>query len=247
MQKILVVSDNARLVEFFRLECEAQSISKNFEIDYRYSSRNTSPEPLIQIGMVGIDLKDKNTVETVIKEYFVIFSLHCKQIFPAKIVESIVCINLHPGLNPFNRGWFPQVFSIINKKPIGATLHLMDCLIDHGQILDQIEVAYDIVDTSLTLYEKVYGAEKLLIKKNLYRLLSKSFTGFLPQGEGNYNGIKDFNALCKLDLDSIGSLGNHIDLLRALTHGGYKNAYFYDGDGAKIYVKISLERESSGV
>ena len=66
-----------------------------------------------------------------------------------------------------------------------------------------------------------------------------------PSDEGNINYKRDYNELCKLDLNSTGTLREHINLLRALTHGDYNNAYFED-ENDKIFVKISLERQRNG-
>ena len=38
-------------------------------------------------------------------------------------------------------------------------------------------------------------------------------------------------------------MGEHIDLLRALSHGDFKNAYFLDNKNEKIRVKIELKKE----
>jgi len=40
-------------------------------------------------------------------------------------------------------------------------------------------------------------------------------------------------------------LAEHIDLLRALTHGGFNNAYFIDDKGKKIFVRLSLEKDKA--
>jgi hypothetical protein len=56
--------------------------------------------------------------------------------------------------------------------------------------------------------------------------------------------MKDFNALCKLEIEKQQTIGETIDLLRALTHGEYKNAYFFDpNSGKRIFVSISLETD----
>ena len=39
-----------------------------------------------------------------------------------------------------------------------------------------------------------------------------------------------------------GTLKEHIDLLRATTFDGYRNAYFLDKDNNKIYVSITLDK-----
>src|SRR5690349_163732 len=65
----------------------------------------------------------------------VVISLHSKQIFPPGLVSGARCVNVHPGLNPFNRGWTPHVFSLVNGLPAGATIHEIDAEIDHGAII----------------------------------------------------------------------------------------------------------------
>ena len=136
MKKVLVISDNPLLTHFFQKECELQKIEDSAVIQYRYSPVNRNPSPMIALGAVPIDLKDKQALSCITNNYNLIISLHCKQIFPSNLVKSITCINIHPGYNPYNRGWFPQVFSIINSKPIGATIHVMDENIDHGPIIE---------------------------------------------------------------------------------------------------------------
>lgn len=244
MKKVLVVSDNSRLVKFFRREFLLQGLNKSFDVEYRYSSVNKNPDDLIELGLMPIDIKDVDTIEKVVNNYRLVISLHCKQIFPPNLVSQVTCINVHPGLNPYNRGWYPQVFSIINSKPVGATIHLIDSEIDHGRIIDQIEVNVRKVDTSLTLYDRVYESECYLLKKNLLKIMLLEFESWVPIVDGNYNGISEFKKICKLNLDSVDTLGAHLDLLRALSHGDFKNAYFIDKDtGKKIYISINLYEE----
>ena len=65
-----------------------------------------------------------------------------------------------------------------------------------------------------------------------------------PEQEGNVNLKKDFNDLCLLDMNKATTMGEAINYLRALTHGNYPNAFFVDSEtGAKVYVKISLQKE----
>ena len=63
----------------------------------------------------------------------------------------------------------------------------------------------------------------------------------MPFSEGNINLKKDFNALCAIDLEKTMTLKEAIDYLRAMTFTGYKNAFFYDERGNKVYVEINLE------
>ncbi len=92
-------------------------------------------------------------------KYKLVISAHCKKIFPPKLVNSFRCINIHPGLNPYNRGYYPQAFSLINKLPVGATIHEIDEKLDHGPIIFQEEVVIESIDTSFSLYNKIIKKE----------------------------------------------------------------------------------------
>ena len=239
-KKILVVSENAPLCKYLIRKVNEIQLKQEMLLDICYTAYNSQPKQMIEIGAKKINMKDPSTVEEISSTYDMVLSLHCKQIFPKSLIERVTCINFHPGYNPYNRGWYPQVFSLINGLPIGATIHVMDSEVDHGAIIDQAKVDISMQDTSLDLYEKVISVEKELIKKNIRSILEESFETFTPSSEGNYNGIKDFHSICALDLNHSGTLRDHINLLRATSHGTHKNAYFKDEHGNKVYVRISL-------
>jgi dTDP-4-amino-4,6-dideoxyglucose formyltransferase len=239
MKRLLVVSENVNLCQFLKSEICAQGLSTEWDTDFRYTSYNNDPKSMVEFGAKEINIKMSKTVNYIIENYDIVFSLHCKQIFPASLVEKTPCFNFHPGFNPYNRGWYPQSFSIINGLPIGATIHRMDADIDHGGIVAQQEVSIAPEDSSLNVYDKVIEAEKKLMKKHLLAILSDNVTLSSPKEEGNYNSIRDYKALCELDLENTSTLRSHINLLRALTHGEFRNAYFVEG-GKKYFVKISI-------
>ena len=242
-EKILVISENPELSLFFKQEIDSIRFEHPLQLEFRYTALCNSPQQMIVLGAREINVKDQNTINEIIDEYNLVFSLHCKQIFPQQLVENICCINFHPGFNPYNRGWFPQTFSIINNLPTGATIHLMDAGIDHGKIIAQQRVEIHTTDTSLEVYKKIIQAEKELIHRNIFNIIEGIFETSLPSSEGNYNSVKDYKKLCELNLDNVGSLKEHINLLRATTHGSYKNAYFCDNDGKKYFVRITIEED----
>ena len=189
-------------------------------------------------------LNIRENVDFLIRNYGLGFSCHSKQIFPKKLVDAVRCVNIHPGLNPHNRGWFPQVFSILNKKPAGATVHEMDEYVDHGGIIVQEEVAVEASDTSLSLYKKVVAKELALVSEHIERIVFEQYSLTAPSDEGNYNSVKDFHALCEIDLDKRLTMREAIDYLRAMSHPPYKNAFFLDERGRKVWVRIDLFLES---
>jgi len=239
MKKVLVISENSGLCIFLQEIWNKSDLKSKCSFDFRYTSYNENPQSMINIGASEINVKDEEVVEWIVNNYEIVFSLHCKQIFPPSLVSSVPCFNFHPGFNPHNRGWYPQAFSLINGLPIGATIHRMDEQIDHGGIIGQKEVTVSPEDTSLEVYNKVIEAEKELIKEHIINIIDENYTLHIPSEEGNYNGIKDYERLCQLDLGSVGTLENHIDLLRALTHGEFKNAFFVK-NGKKYFVKIAI-------
>lgn len=240
-QRLLVVSENQELSLFLKCELEKNLFEHPVKVDFRYTSFNLSPQQMIEIGAEKINVKDERTVNKVIESYDLVFSLHSKQIFPKRLVESVCCINFHPGLNPYNRGWYPQAFSIINGLPVGATIHLMDSEVDHGEIIAQKEVEVIISDTSLEVYRKIIDVEKKLIRENLFNIIQGVFKTTKPEKDGNYNRIKDYNALCELNLRSVATFAEHLNVLRATTHGNFKNAYFIDDRGKKYFIRVVIE------
>ncbi len=182
---------------------------------------------------------------SLIGKYDLVISAHCKKIFDKKLVDSIRIVNIHPGLNPFNRGMYPHIFSIINGLPTGATIHEVDEFIDNGDIIAQQEVEIFMHDDSRSLHERIMKLEMELFERHFDEILLGTYTKKKPQCEGNLNYKKDFSNLCNIDLKNYDSFENHINTLRALSYGGFKNAYFYDNDGNKIYIRVELSKNNS--
>ncbi len=235
--RVLVITDNLFIYENFKTITAELGMIDFFS--YRYSITNSAFKKKFSesTDFKPIDIK-KEILDS--EEYDLLISAHSKQLFPAELVRKIKCINIHPGLNPNNRGWFPQVFSILNGLPLGATIHEIDELIDHGPIIAQKEVEVYPWDTSLTAYNRVLETEIELLKGNIEKIISGDYKAVPPEREGNLNLKKDFDNLCRLNLDEVGRFEDFLNRLRALTHGEYKNAFFIKGD-KKVFVKLDLE------
>lgn len=238
--KKLLITDNEYIYEKIKKLLKEKNLINEFDFSYSYNNIYFNNKySLEEIKPLNI----KKEKADLIKKYDLIISAHCKQIFPKELVEKVLCVNIHPGYNPYNRGWYPQVFSIINHLPVGVTIHVMDEKLDHGKIIYQEKVNIYDWDTSLDVYERILSKEIEIFESQIDKILKKQFNLKEPKTEGNINQKKDFNNLCKLDLNEKLTMKEAIDKLRALTHGDYKNAYFYDQKGNKIYVKIKLEKE----
>lgn len=241
-KNVLIISDNQYLSKEFH------EITKEFSFENTSFSYSISPFSniekfnFIEVAKISIfNLKVDKDIDYIINNYDLVISLHCKQLFPSKLVKSIKCINVHPGYNPINRGWYPQVFAILYNLPVGATIHEIDELLDHGPIIAREFVEKTSYDTSSSLYNKILQKELSLIRKNLKNIVNNTYQIQSPELEGNLYLKKDFNRLLELNMDEELSTKALIDKLRALTHENYDNAYFIDkATGKKIFVRIIL-------
>ena len=238
-ERALVISDNPFLIRGFNSLIAGRPASTT-QFCFRRSETSLGRAGLDDIEPINV----RREADEIISRYDLVISLHCQQVFPEKLVEQVRCINIHPGYNPHNRGWYPQVFSIINKLPLGATIHEMDKVVDHGRIIDRVEVPVYEWDTSLTAYERVLEAEVLLLEKNLDAILSNTYSTQPPESEGNLNMRKDYAALRELDLNETGTFRQFLDRLRALSHGDYQNGYFMSSN-KKVFVRVVLELDQA--
>lgn len=232
--KVAVITDNKLVYkEFVDLinKYKLKDVTFNFFC-------SASSKGLFDDCISVIDVKSQ--YRELISEYELVISCHCKTIFPKELVNAVRCINIHPGLNPFNRGWYPQVFAINNGMPHGATIHEMDEEIDHGDIIAQKTISILESDTSKTVYERVLRAEIELLDSNFENIINNDYEVESPINEGNYNSIDDFRKLCEINMDKYGTFREFYNLIRSLTHPPYSNAYFIDEKGRKIKFEIDI-------
>ena len=70
-------------------------------------------------------------------------------------IPEILAFNIHGSLLPKYRGRTPHVWAIINNEiKTGITAHIIDSGCDTGDILEQIQVNIDLIDTGATLLKK---------------------------------------------------------------------------------------------
>ncbi len=243
MKRILVVIDNRRQYEKIQLIINEKK-RNDLRFDFWHSKIYTEiwEHSDFKNQNKTIDVKEKT--EWIVQNYDMVISVHCYQFFPASLVNNIKCINIHPGYNPINRGWYPQVFAIINDLSIGATIHEMDEKLDHGPIICRKFVEKFPWDTSLSIYNRVLDMELKLLYENFDKIFDNTYTSEKPEKGGNFFSKKDFYDLCEIDLKQNVTFKEAINRLRALTHGEYLNAYFIDSNsGKKVFLNLILTIE----
>lgn len=227
--KTLIVTDNA-----YARRIASELHSKHGNIDVVQSPSGQLRET------PRLNVKEK--IADIIANYQLVISIHCKQMFPAELVNSVRCVNVHPGFNPFNRGWYPQVFSIINGLKAGVTIHEIDEQLDHGAIIVQKECTIEPWDTSGSAYAKIMALERELVVEHFVSIRDQKYTATKP-AEGNLNLRRDFDSLKQINLEERGTFGEFLNRLRALTHEPFNNAYFVDDSGRKVFVRVMLKPE----
>ena len=153
-------------------------------------------------------------------------------------------INLHPALLPFNRGASPNIWSIVDETPAGATLHYVDAGVDTGDILAQREVVVDATDTGYSLYRKLEDASYELFINEWPNVVSGSVERRPQPAGGTVHRVKDREPLAEIDLDRTYTARELINVIRALTFPPYHGAWFRDGDRT-VYMRLELTAEES--
>ena len=151
------------------------------------------------------------------------------------------CVNLHPGYLPYNRGAYPNVWSIVERTPAGATLHHMDEGVDTGDIVAQQLVEVEPTDTGESLYRKL---EEVCFEvfARTWPLLREGRAPRLPQkGEGTFHRVRDTGAIDEIDLERSYRARDLLDILRARTFPPHEGAYFRLG-AEKVHLKLHLDR-----
>jgi methionyl-tRNA formyltransferase len=152
-------------------------------------------------------------------------------------------VNLHPSCLPYNRGQYPNVWSIVERTPSGITLHYIDEGIDTGDIIAQKEVPVEWTDTGETLYRKLEQGSVELFREH-WPLIREGKEQRISQSdmEGTYHVTQDVRRIDEIDLNKRYAARDLINIIRARTFPPYKGAYFWDGN-KKIYVRIQLLEE----
>jgi dTDP-4-amino-4,6-dideoxyglucose formyltransferase len=242
-KSVHIISDNFNLLN--RFEKEVLPLVSELNVKFSLSISPHSNKGLfnnLDNKVEVLNLKSNNDLNY-LKSKDLIISMHSKQLFPPNLFSTVRCVNVHPGYNPINRGWYPQVFAIINDNLVGVTIHEIDETIDGGKIIFREKVKKLEHDTSLSLYNRIISKEIEMLKKNINVLITGNYKSNKPHYLGNLNLKKDFLKLCEIDLDEKVTFKQAIDKLRSLSHKPYRNAFFYNENKKKIYINIELEEE----
>ena len=136
----------------------------------------------------------KNKIEFIISYgYKYLITKDIIDIFKGKI------INLHISFLPFNRGYYPNLWSHLEGSPSGVTIHLINEQIDGGEILLQKQIEIDPKKHSFRSSYFILRKEiELLLKSNWKSLKLGEIPGKISINEGSYKNKKDGDKILQL-------------------------------------------------
>jgi len=146
--------------------------------------------------------------------------------FPRLLSEHTIAkykhiYNIHPGLLPWGRCYYPVFWSLWADEPAGCTLHEIDEGIDTGPIVAQRKVSKYAWDTGGTLHQRVSDAEKGLFLEYWPCIIAGDMPPATPQPAGGSFHFKqeffDVKRCSKHDATGEGL----IKLVRCLSHPSY--------------------------
>lgn len=150
-------------------------------------------------------------------------------------------LNLHPSYLPYNRGAHPNVWSIVEGTPAGATLHYIDEGVDTGDIVAQRQVEVALSDTAKSLYHKL---EQTCIElfQDAWSAIEEGRAPRVTQTEeaGTTHRVRDLATLDRLDLERQYTGKELIDILRARTFPPHPGVLIEQGD-ERVYVRVEFE------
>lgn len=190
-------------------------------------------ETLARIRSLGADLAISVLFDYILKKDFL-------EIFPRGVV------NIHPSLLPYNRGQYPNVWSIVEKTPSGVTLHYIDEGIDTGAILAQKKVPLQQIDTGETAYRKLERACVELFQDSWANFAAgKLKPNAQEKAAGTYHTSRDVKKIDEINLAKSYTGEELINLLRARTFPPHKGAYFLDERNRKVYLRLCMEYDDA--
>ena len=150
-------------------------------------------------------------------------SVHYQRIVPAALIDRYEGIwNLHPGLLPWGRGFYPVFWAMWEGTPAGATLHELVPALDAGPIVEGREVEVRGDDTGGSLHARVQDAERALFDAWWPRIVAGDPLPSTPQptDHGTSHAKAEFFALKEEGWRELPA--DRVDVLeRCLTFPGY--------------------------
>lgn len=133
--------------------------------------------------------------------YFI--SLEYSEIIKPFMFKSSQLYNIHFSKLPKYKGMYTSALPLLNgETETGVTLHKIEAGIDTGNIIDQTTISIELSDNSRSLYHKYLDYAYKLFTKNIFSLLTNTFSDYpQPNVGSSYFSKRSINyAALEIDL-----------------------------------------------
>jgi methionyl-tRNA formyltransferase len=202
--------------------------------------------------LVGKQFREPSSVELLRSlELDYIIGVHFPYLVPESVLDipRVGVLNLHPAFLPYNRGWHTPSWAILDETPIGATLHFMDRGLDTGDVVAQVEIEIRPEDTAHTLYGRLLDLEVDLFQE-AWPLLASGDPPRRKQSpdDGTSHNRADLSddSVQRLDLETSATVKDLLRTLRALTTNDLSEAAYFETDGRRYRVQVTITPDESG-
>lgn len=156
-------------------------------------------------------------------------------------IPKFGCLNFHPALLPYNRGWYPSVYPFLDGSPFGVTLHLIDEGADTGPIIAQREIIPKVHENSGHLY---LNAQKEITSLFFETWEKLKLEGIKPIEQDHsrftYHSKKEISSYDEINLDEVGTFKKLINKIKARMFVEKSFAFIKVGN-KKYRVKLLIE------
>lgn len=148
-------------------------------------------EFVVEVGPVSGEYCDREGIDFIVSygyRHIIRDDVLCR--LPGRI------INLHISLLPWCRGAHPVFWSVIEKRPLGVTIHLIDDGLDTGDLLIQRELTSELgmsCKTFRTAYEFLSASIEDLFCSNWEDLRAGSVASLAQQGRGSVHRASELS------------------------------------------------------
>jgi methionyl-tRNA formyltransferase len=104
----------------------------------------------------------------------------------------LAAINLHISMLPHSRGAHPVFWSVVDKAPLGVTIHLIDDGLDTGNILYQREIRTDCQEHTFSSLYNAHCTEIVNLFSETWKYIrAKECAGWRQQGQPSLHKTRD--------------------------------------------------------
>lgn len=129
-----------------------------------------------------------------------VISYNYSHIVPENVIAFLKgnILNLHISYLPWNRGAYPNLWSILDDTPKGITIHRMVKGLDAGAILYRREIFFDETKETLASSHRKLNEEIVRLFQEHWEEIWEGTYSLTPQqGKGSYHALKDMRALLR--------------------------------------------------